>query len=297
MKPTTTADNKDIKFLSTPQGLKIPVTVYGRNGDGVPLLMLHGLQSHSGWFTESASFIASLGIPVYAIDRYGSGLSKAPKGGFRSLKDSIEDIDIVARYASELHKKKMVHILGHCYGAMLAAAYACVHNYKIKSLILPTPAIFTKSDITPLDKLKIIWSKISGSDVMIPIPLSAEMMSDIDEYVSFIKNDALSLHDASSRFFFEVTWMRKFILKNSVNITAPVFMAFAGKDPICQNNKNKRFFDSLRSEKKELKVYNSARHILEFSCEKDNFFKDIAIWFDSFNRVLILVLTIFSVCV
>ncbi len=280
MMPTSSIEDANIDFIATAQGFEIPVRRYGVKAMGAPLVMLHGLQSHSGWFARSASFIASLGMPVYAMDRYGSGMSKAPRGGYRSLEESIKDIDSVVKHAMDKHKTNNVHLLGHCYGAMLAVAYACVHNYKIKSLILPTPAIFTKSDVVPLEKLKIIWSKISGKDLMIPVPLEAEMMSDMDEHVVFVKNDKLSLHDASGRFFFEVARMRRFITKGSSGITAPVFMAFAGKDPICRNDENRRFFDSLRSNKKVLKVYSNARHILEFSREKANFFKDLGNWFD-----------------
>ncbi|MFH1753954.1 MAG: alpha/beta fold hydrolase [Candidatus Omnitrophota bacterium] len=284
MIPIIPTEDASIEFIASSQGPEIPVRIYGAEAKGIPLIMLHGLQSHSGWFAQSASFIAKQGVPVYAMDRYGSGMSKAPKGGYRSLKESIKDIDSIVKYAIDKHNKNNVHLLGHCYGAMQAAAYACENNYKIKSLILPTPAIFTKSDVKPAEKLKALWSKISGRDLMVPVPLKAEMMSDIDAYVSFIKNDRLSLHEASGRFFFEVVGMRRFIMKRSSSITAPVFMAFAGKDPICRNEENRRFFDSLRSDKKVLKVYNDARHILEFSRERDNFFKNMAAWLDSFSK-------------
>jgi len=284
MKPTSAVDEKNVIYVPTTQGVRIPVRAYGTGTKGVPLVMLHGIQSHSGWFTQSSSFLANLGMPVYAMDRYGSGMSKAPRGGYRSLEESIKDIDSVVKHAMDKHKMNNVHLLGHCYGAMLAAAYACENNYKLRSLILPTPAIFTKSDVTPSEKLKILWSKISGRDLMIPVPLGAEMMSDTAEYVTFIKNDKLSLHEASGRFFFEVARMRRFIMKGSSGITAPVFMAFAGKDPICRNDENRRFFDSIRPDKKVLKVYDDARHILEFSRERDNFFKDIAAWIDRLNK-------------
>jgi pimeloyl-ACP methyl ester carboxylesterase len=39
----------------------------------VPIVMTHGLQSHSGWFSRSQAFLADLGFPVYAFDRRGSG--------------------------------------------------------------------------------------------------------------------------------------------------------------------------------------------------------------------------------
>jgi len=281
MKPTFSNTDSNIEFIPNSSGFSIPVRTYGLTGANIPLLMLHGLQSHSGWFTQSGMFAASVGTPVYAMDRYGSGLSKAPRGGYRALEDSLADILIAARYAMDRHGKKSIHILGHCFGALTAAAFASVHSDITKSLILPTPALYTKTDVRPIDKARIFYSMLSGQEVRVPVPLTPEMMSDMDEFVEFARKDPLSLRDAAGKSFLEIKKTRRFVKSRFKDIDAPFFMALAGKDPICRNDKNIRLFDSLNITDKKLKTYKQALHILEFSPDRDEFFADLAGWLDA----------------
>lgn len=279
MKPTWSDKDENIVFIPHPKGFDVPVRVYGEEGSKTPLIMLHGLQSHSGWFAQSASFISSLGIPVYVVDRYGSGLSEAPRGGYRSIKECIEDIDVIFRHVMYKHSREKIHLLGHCYGAIPAFIFTCAQENMVRSLVVPTSGVYTKVDVGFMDKIKILFSSLCRCDVKIPVPLTPEMMSDLEEYVAFIKNDKLSLYYASGRFFFGIKKARSFIERCAHNIKVPIFMAFAGKDIVCKNDKNKKLFDSMKSSVKAVKTYNNARHILEFSKDKDEFFKDLARWF------------------
>lgn len=278
MRPTSSREDANIRYIDAPGGYKIPVRRYGVDRNGDPVVMLHGLQSHSGWFTQSASFISGLGMPVYAMDRYGSGLSDAPKGSSRDLEDALRDIKQVVDHALKTHKKDKVHIVGHCYGALAACAFTLRHEDLIKSLLLSTPAIFTKASPPSADKLKIAWSKITGRNVPIPVPLKPDMMSELDEYITFAKIDPLALRTADAAFFFDIPRTRSLVSRSAGDLGAPVFMAMSGRDPICVNDKNRRFFEALGSRDKELKTYEKARHILEFSAQRDEFFKDLERW-------------------
>lgn len=71
---------------------------------------------------------------------------------------------------------------------------------------------------------------------------------------------------------------RKFIHANEQNLTMPIMTAMAGKDRICDNQKDKQFFDRLPAQKKELSCYPDAVHILEYSSEKNAFFTDLTAW-------------------
>src|SRR6188474_2637715 len=51
-------------FLPARDGVQIPVRIFGSHGRRRPVLMTHGLESHSGWFVQSGAFMAGLGHPV-----------------------------------------------------------------------------------------------------------------------------------------------------------------------------------------------------------------------------------------
>lgn len=113
---------------------------------------------------------------------------------------------------------------------------------------------------------------------MLPVPLDPEMFSDDPGFVRFISSDPLALREATAGFYSEVDRARNFIRENKVRLVMPVFMATAGGDGICDNAANRRFFDGLPAADKTRIEYPRARHVLEFSAERDAFFRDLREW-------------------
>lgn len=266
-------------YLDCQTDWPIAVLPYGRENTGEPVIMLHGLESHSEWFIQSANHIASLGYPVYGMDRRGSGHSQAPRGVCNDYRDLLADIDALATVLMHDHGAEKFHLCGHCFGAIPATAYACQHPQKLRSLILATPAIYTKAEPPFVQKLKILWAAISHSKIKIPVPLELEWFTDQEEYLEFIRNDVMSLHRAGARLYWETARARRFIGSHEDKLTMPVFMAFAGKDKICKNSEDSAFFDRLPATLKRCQVYEQAIHILEYSEVKQNFFDDLSAWF------------------
>ncbi|MBN3041056.1 MAG: alpha/beta fold hydrolase [Candidatus Omnitrophica bacterium] len=283
--PTQSADEANIRHIFTEPGIKLAVRTYGLNSKEVPLILLHGLQSHSGWFTQSSSYIRGLGYPVYAFDRFGSGLSDKPKASKDFAESFLSSLDAVIKEAMARHNHSQVHLLGHCLGALFASFYACQRSKIIRSLLLATPGVFTKTDLRIVDKLKIFFCAISGMNSDVSVGLKPEDFSELQEFIDFIRGDKLSLYKAPSGFFWGIHIMRKLVNKRINHLTMPVFMASAVDDPICDNSKNKQFFDKIPSKVKTCKTYSQARHILEFSSQRDVFFEDLRSWFSDIDRV------------
>ena len=257
----------------------IPVHYFKGDEGHRPVILLHGLQSHSLWFVQSSRFIADHGIPVYAMDRRGSGLSMSKRGDAKNYREMVDDIDTAVEYVKRRHTTDQVHILGHCFGAIPATLYASIHPEKVKSIILPTPGIHTHSDLSFGQKLKVFFSKITRQNSYIPVPLKTELFSDSDAYRDFIEHDKLSIKYATASMYYAIHKARIYLKGHKSNITTPVFMGFAGMDQISDNKDNKEFFDNLSNPKNLLKTYNQARHILEYSADKDRFFADLNDWF------------------
>ena len=95
-----------IEFIPSPSSADIYMRVFGKSGNRIPVIMSHGLQSHSGWFVQSAAFMAGLGHPVYSMDRRGSGLSRAPRGDLKDFMIMLEDIHAVANFVKKRHVKR-----------------------------------------------------------------------------------------------------------------------------------------------------------------------------------------------
>ncbi len=268
----------NIEFIPNPGSADIYMRVFGENGKKTPVIMSHGLQSHSGWFAQSAAFIAGLGHPVYSMDRRGSGLSQAKRGDLKDFKIMVADIRTVAEFIAKRHAMKQSFVLGHCFGAIPATAYAAEYPANVKGLILTTPAVYTKSEPSFFWKLRILVTPSGRGNFMVPNPLETTHFTELAEYQKFIQSDTLSLQAATGDFYYQVHRARKFIHKNIAKLTMPVFMGIAGEDPICDNQRNLAFFQKIPAADNTLIEYNDARHILEFSPEKEKYFDDLAYW-------------------
>ena len=271
--------NGRLEFVPQETGPAIPVRVFGRDQGGTPVILVHGLQSHSGWFVQSADFISRLGGPAYAFDRKGSGLSEAKRGHADNYEEWVEEIHILVELATRRHGSPQVHLVGHCFGAIPATAFACRYPELVASLILPTAAIHTQTDVSFSEKLAILSGQITGRQNYIPIHLQAEMFTDLPDYEAFIRDDNLALTQATAQFYWQVHKARRYINQHLDRLTMPVFMALAHKDPICDNAGNRRFYANLPAQDKLLTSYEDAEHILEFSREREAFFADLATWF------------------
>jgi alpha-beta hydrolase superfamily lysophospholipase len=271
----------EVTYLPGPGEAAIPVRIFGTEGILPPVLMTHGLQSHSGWFVQSAVLLAARGHPVYAFDRSGSGLSRAPRGDSKDFMAWAREIDAVAEEATRRHGTGQVYLLGHCFGAIPAAVYASGHPDKIRALILTSPGIYTHTTLAWRQTLKILLWPAGSMDFAVPSPLETEWFSELDDYKRFIAADPLALREATGDFYWQIFQARRYLKANTEKLTMPVFVALAGADPISDSEKNSAWFESLPSARKVLIRYGSARHILEFSPERDRFFADLDRWLAS----------------
>lgn len=277
----------DSAVLSTITGkgnIQIPVRVHGENQSKMPVLMMHGLESHSGWFWQSGEFLAESGYPTYIIDRRGSGRSTEPRGDCRNYRDMLDDIQSVADYAREKHQSERFLLFGHCFGAIPSVIYAMQHPDQLNALVLSTPAIFTLADLHIEEKLHVFGSRITGKKVMIPTPIEDPKMFTRDQhYLEFIHNDTLKLKEATASLFWQVLRSRIYINKHRKQLTVPMLMATAGMDEICDNKKNIDFYNHIGSKNKTHLSYPEAVHIFEFSPEKDKYFGDLKNWLATVN--------------
>jgi alpha-beta hydrolase superfamily lysophospholipase len=241
--------------------------------------MLHGLESHSGWFVQSARHLAELGLPVYAFDRGGSGVSESNPEAASRLSGLLAEVDDVADHALAGTGFDSIHLVGHCFGAIVALHYAALYRpSRVASLVLATPALYTRSDARPSDKVRIVWSVLGGHADRVPVPLLPEQFSELAPFVEFVRGDPLALKTVPARLLYEVSRARGRLPKAAGALQAPLLVAMAGDDRICDNVRVKRLIERITAPK-EVREYAGARHILEYSCQREEFLSDLGTWF------------------
>jgi alpha-beta hydrolase superfamily lysophospholipase len=266
-----------IEFISA-RGAKIPVRVFGTNGTRRPVIMTHGLESHSGWFVQSAAFMAGLGHPVYLADRRGSGLSRERRGHSDNFHQWSKDLESVARFALGRHHTNKLHVIGHCFGAIPATVFAIEHSNMVASLILPTPGFVTTTDLALSQKLHVLGDHLNRRSHYLPVPLATEQFTDQEAYQEFIRRDELKLREVTTAFYWNVNGARKFVRGHRDEVRCPVWMGLAGRDEIIRSEPTRELFREFASDQKKLVVFPEAKHILEFSPEREAFFRELENW-------------------
>ena len=139
-------------------GTSLFLTVRGK---GDPLLLIHGGPglNHSYFIPYLAALEKEFTVIYY--DQRACGRSSAPAADSISLKFLTDDIDAIRK---ELKVEKL-KILGHSWGAVLAAHYALRYSAQVDRLILSNPAMFNRDyDGEAADILKQKTTKQDSTD-------------------------------------------------------------------------------------------------------------------------------------
>ena len=241
--------------------------------------MLHGIQSHSGWYVGSAEHLAQAGVSVVAPDRRGSGMNTQARGDAPNHRVLLEDVRRTVIQAHQLFPGRPVHLVGISWGGKLAAAFALRYRHMLRSLILITPGLYPQVDLRLLDKLAVLFQRFWEPGRLFPIPLcDPRLFTANPDRVHYIAEDPLSLHRATARFLMVSRLLDVLVQRQSPTLRLPVLLFLAGQDRIVDNLKLRRFFEALPGPYTRLVVYPGAHHTLEFEPDPRTFFEELVQW-------------------
>ncbi|GMA63124.1 proline iminopeptidase-family hydrolase [Alicyclobacillus fastidiosus] len=132
------------------EGGRIWYQIFGE-GDGVPLLGLHGGPGGSSVGMERLSALAD-DRPIVLYDQLGSGKSDRPSNP--ALWNIERFVRELASLRAALHLDE-VHILGHSWGTMLLADYLLTSPQGVKSAIFSSPCLSAPRWVADADRLRL----------------------------------------------------------------------------------------------------------------------------------------------
>ena len=147
------------EILTLPDGYETSIFIHSPpegTPAKLPMLQLHGIQSHPGWFFGSAMRMAAAGSEVYQLTRRGSGDNVRDKGHARSVKQLMQDISAGIDFICKRSGCGKVHLMGISWGGKLAVGYAIImRDERLASLTCIAPGLFAKVDVPLQMKLSI----------------------------------------------------------------------------------------------------------------------------------------------
>ena len=265
---------EEIRF-STIDKNELSGSYYRASSASCHVIILHGLQGHSGWF-RMGDLLAQNGINVLAFDRRGSGKSAGVKGHVNSYRDFYLDIDAAISYCEQLDPNKPIHIIATSFGSLIAFSYQLFHPGKISSISLLTPVLYTlnNNQYSFTDKLKILFG---SSDNYFPTVTKLEDYTSSIPNLEWLKKDPLVCAKVTAQFLKATLKLRKYARKAVNEINIPMFLLLAKQDLLVDNSKAvEKLYDPYKGSK-NLKFYDS-KHVLEFSDYMEEIALELSGW-------------------
>ncbi len=224
-------------------------------------LLLHGMESHSGWFSELASRLAGEGWAVLAGDRPGWGRSGGPRGALASYRDFVDETSELA--ASARSRFGPLHLAGMSWGGMAALYLGLRRGWLFDSIALLAPGLCSKLDLGTGDRLRV------GLEFLRPDPsrtvaprFRPEHFTTDPKWRHFIDRDPERLRRVGASFCLETVKMRRFIQETAGRRRLPPALCLlAGDDAIVDN---RRTGELCRRAGIEVETFAGAAHSLVF---------------------------------
>ena len=106
----------------------------GRRARGI-VVLVHGFNSHSGYYQWTAEQLVARDLAVYALDLRGRGRSDGERFYVQKFADYVSDVDALVTRARSNEPGLPVFLLGHSAGGVVACLYALEHQSQLAGLI------------------------------------------------------------------------------------------------------------------------------------------------------------------
>ena len=263
--------------LTLPDGYQTSVYAWrnGRPSNGkAPVLYLHGIQSHPGWFTRSAEALWQAGFDVYQVTRRGNGEHAEHRGHARSARQLLGDIAASLRFVADLNGHQQCHLVGVSWGGKLAAAYvaALTDPSGIASLTMLSPGVAPQVKVGFRTKLGVASCLLALPKQSFAIPLEEEaLFTDYEPMRQYLREDPCRLHRATARFMFASRCIDRLIAKAKRGcIAVPTTLLLASRDQIIDNDATCRRVTHLTDGRAIVRTLDGC-HTMDFEADPQEF--------------------------
>lgn len=258
-------------------GLKIFTRTWlpEENPRGV-VVIVHGLNSHSGYYQWVADQFTTINYAVYALDLEGRGQSEGERFYVQSIYDYVNEVDQLVDIAKATYQSLPIFVLGHSAGGVIACLYALEHQNKISGLICESFAYQVPAPDFALTVLK-------GLSHLAPhlhtIKLKNEDFSRDTSVVEAMNNDSLIAHESQpSKTMEQLVIADERLKKEFPLITLPVLILHGTNDKATKYSGSQFFYNNAGTADKTLKLYEGHYHDLLNDIDKEKVMADIQEW-------------------
>ena len=245
------------------------------------VLVLHGVQSHGGWYHDLGRTLSSLGYEAHFTDRRGSGANRQDRGHTPSTRRLLVDVVEYLDAIRDADSTSPVALVGISWGAKLAVVAAGEHPERVDALALVCPGLHPRVGVSRFERLKIALAYFMQPKKTFPIPLSDPgLFTDNPDGQAFIANDPLGLRAATATLLASSAFLDRMVARIPPRVHQPALLMLADRDRIVNNPRTLQYWTRVASTRKQVIRYPDGHHTLEFDADPSRYARDLAGWLD-----------------
>ncbi|HRV93480.1 MAG TPA: lysophospholipase [Anaerolineae bacterium] len=247
--------------------------------DGQPravVVIVHGFNSHSGYYTWVAEQFVADGLAAYALDLRGRGKSDGERFYVQKFEDYVNDLATFVTIAKSEEPGLPVFLLGHSAGGVVSCVYTIEHQDELAGFICESFAHEVPAPDFALAVLKGLSHVAPHAHVL---KLKNEDFSRDPEVVAAMNDDPLIAHEVQpTQTVAEMVRADERLKVEFPQITLPVLILHGTEDKATKPSGSQRFYDMASSTDKSLKLYEGHYHDMLNDLGKEEVMADVKAW-------------------
>jgi len=245
------------------------------------LLVIHGLNEHSGRYAHFADFFTANGYSVFALDHIGHGKSDGTRSYIKKFSYYIDDIVTYIKMINDWFPDIPIYPVGHSLGGLINTYLLLDHQHLVRGAVLSGSVVLVPEYVSN-------FTIMIGKFISILFPklglleIDKQSLSHDPEVVQAYINDPLVFNGKITvRVSSEMNDAIERISLDGEKITLPVLILHGSEDKIVEPECSKYLHGKISSQEKDLIIYDGYFHEIFNEPEKELVFEDVLKWLNA----------------
>ena len=246
------------------------------------MVIVHGINEHSGRYGRLAGDLNRHGYAVYAMDLRGHGRSeRAARVSVRWFDEYLDDVEILLERVAARQPGKPLFLLGHSMGGAIVTLLGIERQPPVRGLVLSSPSVVVGGGVFPMLRrlaslVGFVWPTLRL------VRLGCWYISRDPAVIEAFKNDPLVFHDRFPvRTGAEILRAAKRIQRGMERLQLPLLILHGTKDVVTDAEGSRLLAARAGSSDKTLRLYEGLYHEVFSEPEREQVLADMLAWLDA----------------
>ncbi|XP_015690215.2 monoacylglycerol lipase-like [Oryza brachyantha] len=245
------------------------------------VVVMHGLNEHSGRYDHLARRLNDIGIKVYGMDWTGHGGSDGLHGYVQSLDHAVSDLKMYLKKVLADNPGLPCFCFGHSTGGgiILKAVLDPEVETCVKGIVLTSPAVRVQPAHPIIKVMAPVFALIAPRYQFTASHRNGPPVSRDPEALKAKYSDQLVFTGAIRvRTGYEILLLTSYLQQHLHRITVPMLVLHGADDMVTDPEGSQKLYQEASSSDKSLNLYNGLLHDLLIEPEKEKIMGDIVDW-------------------